>query len=210
MNKKTIAFGLVFLFIILCIGINSYASTLSIGVSLEKDSYNVGDEIKVRVSWSQGMQAAGYILNYDSGKLQFVSANVSDVFYNAENSGKIEVAWASFDDIDYTYMDFTFKAIDSGDCSINITNPSGFADANLESPESYDVSSNGSKSISIKGEGGKIQIDQNDSEKPKADKTISEKEYPNTGLETGIIIAILVIIGVSIVTYKKYSNLSGI
>lgn len=229
MKKKMMTSILVFLFIIICIKINSFASVLDISISSNKESCNVGDEINVQVSWTEKMQAAGFTLDYDSNKIEFVSASIGDSFYNTENKGKIEVAWASFDDTDCTSMSFKFKAIGEGSCNVSVSNPSGFADGNLEVPTDYNIN-NGTKSIQIKkesgnaqtesgkvenesgktqNESGKVQIETNNDEKPKTDKTVSNQEHPKTGLKSTELL-IIVVITITIVSYKKYKNLNGI
>ena len=88
LNKKIAILCFVFFIICILLKTNVFASTLNIGINADKQNYNIGEQIKIRVSWSEGMQAAGFTLNYDSTKVEFCSASISSTFYNSDTKGK--------------------------------------------------------------------------------------------------------------------------
>ena len=48
-----------------------FASTLTLKVTTDKSKYEVGDDVTVTVDWTEKMQAASFVLKYDSDILEF-------------------------------------------------------------------------------------------------------------------------------------------
>lgn len=113
-------------------------NTLKINLEADKDNIKIGEEVKVTVSWKQGMQAADFYLIYDSDKLEFIEADISDDFINNKNKGQLRTAWFSMDDTDKTQIEYTFKAKKSGTVNLKTSTESGgFATGELRSPRNY-------------------------------------------------------------------------
>lgn len=113
------------------------ANTLKINLKADKDNIKVGEEVKVTVSWKQGMQAVDFYLKYNSKKLEFVEADIEDDYINSED-GKVKTAWFSMDDTDKTQIEYTFKAKKAGTVDISTKVNGGFATGNLQIPNKYE------------------------------------------------------------------------
>ncbi len=135
--------------LVLCIQIKLFATALTLVTSTDKDFYNLEENVIVTVNWVEAMQAAGFTIKYDSTKLELKSASISDTYYNTETVGLVKVNWASMEEIDYTQMTFTFKAIGGGKTQISVESPNSFADKDLVSPESIDCTTSGTRTITI-------------------------------------------------------------
>lgn len=135
--------------LVLCTQIKLFAAQLTLVTRSDKDFYNLEENVIVTVDWAEAMQAASFTLKYDSTKLKFESANISDTYYNTETEGLVKVNWASMEEVDYTQMIFTFKAIGGGETQISVENPHSFANKDLVSPESIDCVTSGTKTITI-------------------------------------------------------------
>lgn len=105
---------------------------LNISITTSNANAKVDDVIDIYVNWKEKMQAADYILNYDSDKLEFISANISEDNYSVKTLGKINVCWYSGSD-ELTGMTFKFNVIGEGDANLSV-NPEAFANENLERP----------------------------------------------------------------------------
>lgn len=142
------AINIIFLLIILLTLTTSvYAATLNLDVTSNKEKVNVDDEIIITIDWQEGMQAADFILNYDSNKFQFININIEDTFYKVEDN-RIKIAWFSLDNTDKTSIDITFKAVESGKAKFETKIDGGFATGELVIPDNYNT---GSVSVKVNG-----------------------------------------------------------
>lgn len=133
------AINIIFLLVILIsITTSVYALTLSLEVISNKEEVDVGEEIIVTVDWKDGMQAADFILNYDSKNFEFKNIDIEDIFYKVEDS-KIKIAWVSLDDIDKTTINVTFKALKPGKANFSTEISGGFATGELVLPDNYEA-----------------------------------------------------------------------
>lgn len=159
MRKNILKISIVAIIFILLIQITSFATNLTIQTTTNGNVYSVGATVTTTIDWTEGMQAAGFTLEYNSTKLEFVEASIGENFYNisepilnnetGEYVRSITVSWASFEEVDLTNMTFTFKTLKTGEAKIAITNADGFSNGNLESPETIDYTTNGTKTIKI-------------------------------------------------------------
>lgn len=134
-NKiKKISF-LLLMFIIL-MKVTIFADILNINIKANKEKVNVGDKVKITVSWDKGMQAADFILMYDSEKLEFIKGDLKDDYIHNEN-GKVKTAWFSMDDTDKTKIEYTFKAKKTGKTELETKVNGGFATGTLLMPTGY-------------------------------------------------------------------------
>ena len=125
------------------------AESLTITPSASSSTVKKGENVTITVRWSKAMEAADYVLNYDSSKMQFVSASIESSYYSV-GSGKVKVAWASLDGNSLSSMSFTFKAlVDSGSASFNVSIDGGFSDGNLVRPDSYNT--NATATVNLTG-----------------------------------------------------------
>lgn len=208
---KTILFSLIFLSVIQVI---TFASTLTLTLSTDKKQYDVGDKIIVTINWNEKMQAAGFKIKYDSDKVEFVSADINDTFYNAETAGEISINWASMDETELTKMTFELKAIKTGEAKIIIQSVDDFADKNLLRPTSYEYDNTGNQIITISG--NTIENDKTDvvSDKKnnndisnKKDNTVANTIMPKTGIKRTNILLIIPTIILAIIIYIKYKSI---
>ena len=117
---------------------NVYASTLKIDITSDRVELKVGEEIRIKVKWDNAMQAADFYLNYDSDKLEYLKADIDDVFIsNNANEGKIKTAWVSMDDTEKTSIEYTFKIKNNGQLKFSTSVNGGFATENIEVPNEY-------------------------------------------------------------------------
>lgn len=145
---KKILFGLIIL-VIMIMPVCVYANTLSLNISTNNEKVKKGDEINVKVSWNQEMQAADFYLNYDSEKLEYVKCDVDDMFVNNEvDKGVLKTAWVSIDDTSRTDIQYTFKVKKSGTANFTTKINGGFATGELELPDNYEE---GELSVKISG-----------------------------------------------------------
>ena len=139
--KKVVVFIAVMV-ITLLVSVNCiYATSLNLEVKTDKNTAQIGDNITVTVDWKDGMQAADYILKYDSEKLDYISSSISDTYINKSQAGTIGISWFSGDDTNLSKMTFTFKVKKEGTADFSVQVDGGFADGQMNVPESYDVSS---------------------------------------------------------------------
>lgn len=136
--KKIVKIFIVSLCVIILMQISIFATDLTLQIRANKEDIKIGDEIKIKVSWSEEMQAADFSLNYDSKKVEYISSYLDDVFVNNQTEkGKIKTAWFSMDDTNKTEVEYTFKVIKGGKLKFSTTTEGGFATGNLETPEKY-------------------------------------------------------------------------
>lgn len=122
------------------LGTVTMAFTLKLNVTSNKENLNVGEEVVITIDWKDGMQAADFILNYDSKRFEFVSIDIDDIFYKVEDS-KVKIAWVSLDDIDKTSINIIFKALKPGKANFSTEISGGFATGKLVLPDNYDTGS---------------------------------------------------------------------
>lgn len=136
---KNILFKITILTIILItyLQISIFAGTLKLNLTANKEKLEIGEEVKITVSWNEGMQAADFSLLYDSKKLEYVGSELEDYYINNEN-GEVKTAWFSIDNIDKTQIEYTFKAKKSGTVQISTKINGGFATGELQVPETYE------------------------------------------------------------------------
>lgn len=139
MKNKVLKITILTLIIIMFMQVSLLAvNTLKLDLTTNNSKINVSEQIKVKVSWNQGMQAADFYLIYDSDKLEFIEADISDDFINNKNKGQLRTAWFSMDDTDKTQIEYTFKAKKSGTVNLKTSTESGgFATGELRSPRNY-------------------------------------------------------------------------
>lgn len=159
MKKNIFKTSILAIIFIILIQLNSFAANIIMETKTDKDIYNVGGTVTAAIDWTYGMQATGFTIQYNSTKLSFTGASIEDNFYNISepisnsNTGEyftnIVVSWASFEEVDFTNITFTFTTLSRGEANIAITNVDCFADGNLVSPEKIDYATKGSKTIKI-------------------------------------------------------------
>lgn len=110
------------------------AYNLELILSADKSNVKVGDTVTVTLTLSKGMQAADFILNYDSSLLKFESTSLEKNFYNAQEPGKIVCSW--FDTNDTVSFDYKFTALSSGNAQFT-TKTENFYDGSLQAASSY-------------------------------------------------------------------------
>lgn len=197
---------------------NVFANDLTLSITTDKDTYKIGDTIETTVDWKEKMQASSFKVGYDSDKLEFVSANINETFYNNKNEGEISINWVSFEENDLTQIKIQFKVLKTGETTIKINEVSAFADGNLVTPTSYDILTNGSKTITVESkdetsttspqEPSKSEkVD--DNSKPN-DNTTVQTPLPKTGVKTTIITTLFIAVILTAIAFfknKKYSDI---
>ena len=134
-RNKIYILTIVFIFLLMT---NVFAETLKLTISSDKTEFKKNDEITIEVNWEQGMQAADYILNYDSKKLEFIESDVEDIFLDKKEEGKIRTAWFSLDDTDKTSIKYKFKVLKTGKLEFTANVEGGFANGEMQSPDNYE------------------------------------------------------------------------
>jgi len=138
MRKSKILIFTFLVSIILFIPIVSFADTLEINISVNKEEIIIGDTIIVKVAWDSGVQAADFSLNYNPKKLEYVKSDIDDVYINNDiEKGELKTAWISLDDTDRDYIEYTFKVKKGGNLKLSTKINGGFAKGNLEVFEDY-------------------------------------------------------------------------
>lgn len=199
---KIILCSLVFLIVIQMV---TFASTLTLTLSTDKKKYDIGDKIIVTVDWNEKMQAAGFKIKYDADKIEFVSADIKDTFYNAETAGEISINWASMEETELTKMTFELKAIKVGEAKISIQSVDDFADKNLVRPTSYEYANTGNQIITISG--NTIENEKTNVISDKKDNTVANIKMPKTGIKRTIILVLIPITILAVITYVKYKSI---
>ncbi|HCF34448.1 MAG TPA: hypothetical protein DER15_03830 [Clostridiales bacterium] len=199
---KIILCSLVFLIVIQMV---TFASTLTLTLSTDRKQYEIGDKIIVTITWNEKMQAAGFKIKYDSDKVEFVSADIKDTFYNAETAGEISINWASMEETELTKMTFELKAIKTGEAKIIIQSVDDFADKNLVRPTSYEYANTGNQIITISG--NTIENEKTNVISDKKDNTVANIKMPKTGIKRTIILVLIPITILAVITYVKYKSI---
>lgn len=129
-------------FLLMIILLNSvvYALTLNLDITSNKEKVDVDEEIVVTVDWKEEMQAADFILNYDSSKFEFVNIDIENDFYTIKDNA-IEIVWFSLDETDKTSISVTFKALNPGKAKFSTEIDGGFATGELVIPDNYNTNS---------------------------------------------------------------------
>ena len=148
-----------------------YASSLLLEVKADKETVEIGENVTITVDWNEKMQAADYILKYNSSKLEYVSASIEDTYLNKTQEGQIGISWFSSNNQDLTQMTFVFKAIEKGDAELSVQIDGGFSDGQLNVPGNYDVTSKGRKTITIIE-----KINQDPEQKPEQNQNLNNRQ----------------------------------
>ncbi len=165
----------IFLIIFLGITTTVNAATLTLKTTADKKDLKVGETVTVTVDWQEGMQAADFILNYDSSKVEYQSSSIGDDYLtNDSANGKVKIVWISLNDKDMTKMTFTFKTKAQGTVKFSSKIDGGFATGEMVQPDSYDVTTYAE--VTIKNENTGTQTPgAGESQTPEQDKpTIDE------------------------------------
>lgn len=195
------------------IEIVTFASTLTLNLSTDKKQYETGDKIIVTVDWTEKMQAAGFKIKYDADKLEFISADIKDTFYNVETAGEISINWASMEETELTKMTFELKVTKAGEAKIFIQSVDDFADKNLSRPTSYDYTTTGSQTITINDKlssGNKTENEQPNVVSNEKDNTLANKTIPNTGMGRTVILMMIGIFIAMVIGFIKYKSIPKI
>ena len=115
----------------------SYANTLTLNITSSKKSFKVGEKIEIVVDWQKGMQAADFILEYDTEKMKFIETDIGENYTN-EKDNQLLVSWFSNNNEDRNSIKFQFEATDVGDIEIKSKVLGGFATGSLEIPDNYE------------------------------------------------------------------------
>ena len=169
MKKNILKIAIITILFLLLIQLNSIAASITMKTLTDGNIYNVGGTVTTTIDWTQGMQATGFTLTYNSTKLSFTEASIEENFYSiseptlnsetGEYYTNIKVSWASFEEVNFTKITFTFTTITTGEAEIAITDVDCFADGNLETPEEIDYTTEGNKTIKILALGD-VDLDQ--------------------------------------------------
>ena len=189
-----------------------FASTLTLKVTTDKSKYEVGDDVTVTVDWTEKMQAASFVLKYDSDVLEFKSASVASSNYNSDTVGEISVNWASLEEKDLTKMTFEFKTKKTGTANVSIKSANAFANGNMVSPTDYDISSKGTINISINAKSTSAEEKDEKKEntvKQETNGTKAVSQLPKAGVAT-VLLPIVIISILGIIGYVKYKKLSEV
>lgn len=129
--------------LIILMQISAFAYNITLNLSTDNSTYEVGKEVTLTVKWGEKQQAVGFAINYDATKVKFVSSpDIANTFYNTTEAGKVDVNWASMDGKEPTQMAFKFTTLAEGEVEFTITgaDKDKFSDGNLEAPEALDAS----------------------------------------------------------------------
>ena len=140
MKNKLLKIIIVTIMLLMYLQVFSYASTLTLDIKADKEELEVGEEVKIIVSWNQGMQAADFSLLYDAKKLEFLGSDLEDYFINSQE-GEVKTAWFSIDNQDKTQIEYTFKAIKAGMAKLETKINGGFSTGELQIPDKYEEGS---------------------------------------------------------------------
>ena len=113
------------------------ANTLTLDLKTSANTISIDDEVIITVNWKEKMQAADFILEYDSQKLEFIESDIDENFTNTKDN-QLLVSWFSNNNEDKTNMNFKFKAISEGGAEFVAKVSGGFATGNLEVPNNYE------------------------------------------------------------------------
>lgn len=165
MKNKTLRIIILTIILVLFVQLTSFAALgkITLNTKTDKNTYKVGDKVKVTIDWTKEVEAAGFVLKYDKSKLKFDSTSLGSNFYNADTAGKVLFNWAAFDGKALTKVYFVFTAKEEGSTEIFVEDARGFADENLDKATGYAYKSKTIK-ISNVDEDVKDEPDTNDKE----------------------------------------------
>lgn len=221
--------------LIILMQISAFAYNITLNLSTDNSTYDVGKEVTLTVKWGEKQQAVGFTINYDATKVKFVSSpDIADTFYNTTEAGKVDVNWASMDGKEPTQMVFKFTTLAEGEVEFSITgaDKDKFSDGNLEAPEALDAS-NAKAKITIakpadskpsdttptdptpsdptqQPDDGKTEQKTTTGTTNKVDNTVAGGKMPQTGAETTTILAIIALAVLGTFGFIGYRKLSDI
>lgn len=221
--------------LIILMQISAFAYNITLNLSTDNSTYDVGKEVTLTVKWGEKQQAVGFTINYDATKVKFVSSpDIADTFYNTTEAGKVDVNWASMDGKEPTQMVFKFTTLAEGEVEFSITgaDKDKFSDGNLEAPEALDAS-NAKAKITIakpadskpsdttptdptpsdptqQPDDGKTEQKTTTGTTNKVDNTVAGGKMPQTGAETTTILAIIALAVLGRFGFIGYRKLSDI
>ena len=221
--------------LIILMQISAFAYNITLNLSTDNSTYDVGKEVTLTVKWGEKQQAVGFTINYDATKVKFVSSpDIADTFYNTTEAGKVDVNWASMDGKEPTQMAFKFTTLAEGEVEFSITgaDKDKFSDGNLEAPEALDAS-NAKAKITIakpadskpsdttptdptpsdptqQPDDGKTEQKTTTGTTNKVDNTVAGGKMPQTGAETTTILAIIALAVLGTFGFIGYRKLSDI
>lgn len=138
MKTKTIFIIIVVIFTLIILQSSVFANELTLTISTDKEEIKVEDEVKIKVSWNEAMQAADFELNYDTTKVEYIKSDIDDIYVaNNEKLGTVKTSWVSLDNTDKTEIEYTFKIKKGGRAKFTTTINGGFATGTLEMPTKY-------------------------------------------------------------------------
>ena len=70
------------------------ANTLTLDLKTSANTISIDDEVIITVDWKEKMQAADFILEYDSQKLEFIESDIDENFTNTKDN-QLLVSWFS-------------------------------------------------------------------------------------------------------------------
>ena len=201
------------------------AAGLTLKVEADKKELTVGGEVIVTVDWTEGMQAADFVLNYNKEKVEYVSSSIGDDYLtNDATNGKVKVVWISLNDKDMTKVSFTFKTKAEGEAKFSTEIDGGFANGEMVSPDSYDVKTYGVTAVNLKAAGSTptptetqkpettaTPAPQTNTTKPTPTATAKAPTVlPKAGSGTNTLVAIPVLLGTTVLAYtqiRKYKEI---
>ena len=221
-NLKKISMVIIALVaILLIVGGVVNAAELTLKTTTDKKELSVGGEVVLTVDWTEGMQAADFILNYDKEKVEYVSSSIgNDYLTNDVTNGKVKVVWISLNDKDMTKVSFTFKAKAEGEAKFSTEIDGGFANGEMVSPDSYDVKTYGATAVTLKATSDTkeptptpdaTQKPATNTQKPAPTATAKAPTVlPKAGNGLNILVVIPVLLAVTVLAYvqiRKYKEI---
>jgi len=119
---------------------------LTINLSTDREEYVALSEFYVTVSWGEYVNTAGFDLNYDSSKVEFLVCSIEDEYINTDENGVINVEYAN-ELVKIESIIFVFTMKGRGIAEFSIGSERNFATGTY----SYICSNNVMKSISLDG-----------------------------------------------------------
>ena len=116
--KKTLSIAIIIILVIGILGGCVNAASVSINVKASTSSINIGDTVKVTVSFSSPVSTASFSLNYDNSKLQYVSDTIGGT--NTGSSVKVDyIDIINLKTISSATFTFKSKAEGTAKCSVS-------------------------------------------------------------------------------------------
>jgi len=222
--KKIYMVVIAFVAILVMLGGVVNAASLTLKTTTDKKELAVGEKITLTVDWTDGMQAADFILNYDKDKVEFESSSIGeDYLTNDSANGKVKVVWISLNDKDMTKITFTFKTKAEGEANFSTEIDGGFANGEMVSPESYDVKTYGATAVTLKASN---ENKPNSTQKPESVPTPTSTPQANTvkptptakaptvlpkaGDGVNLLVILPVLLGITVFAYAQVKRYKGI